>query len=528
MRNTNVSTNMVASESRLTQSLMRAAIYTRKSTEEGLEQEYNSLDAQREAAESYICSQRHEGWIALDDRYDDGGFTGGNLDRPALQRLLRDIEDGKIDILVCYKVDRLSRSLLDFTKLIEILDRNNVSFVSVTQNFQTTTSMGRLTLNILLSFAQFERELIGERVRDKIAGAKRKGKYTGGPPLFGYNVDTENHKLIVNPEEAETVRNIFKRYTQVSSGLTIAKELNEHGITRKSWTTIKGIHRQGSSWNAKQIYELLNNRTYLGETKHKEKTYPGEHDAIIPQSLWDNVQSLIVHNPSGNRRRDVVPALLRGIIRCGHCGCTLTVSYTKRKGKMYRYYVCSTAAKMGYDSCPIRTISAGEVEQAVVGQLRVIFNSPEIVAQTYLQATLHEATEIARLQKEKTDQELRLLHLRERISDLAVSGQSDDDTRNEIRSLGRDVEEVQIVLRTINSELLIMEPRRITEDDVAQSLKKLDPIWNELFPTEQRRIVQLLVDGVTISTEGLDVRIRTDGLHSLVTELMDGKRSAEE
>jgi site-specific DNA recombinase len=528
MKTATRSTNGIASEPRLTQSPIRAAIYTRKSTEEGLEQEYNSLDAQREAAESYISSQRHEGWIALQDRYDDGGFTGGNLDRPALKRLLQDIEAGKIDIIVCYKVDRLSRSLLDFSKLIEILDRHNVSFVSVTQNFQTTTSMGRLTLNILLSFAQFERELIGERVRDKIAGAKRKGKYTGGPPLLGYDVDSDNHKLILNPNEAKTVRHIFKRYTQVSSGLTIARELNELGTTRKSWTTKKGIFHPGKPWNTKQIYEILNNRTYLGETKHKDKTYPGEHEAIIPQTLWDSVHALIEHNPSGRRRRDVIPALLRGIIHCGHCGCSLTVSYTIRKGKMYRYYVCSTASKMGYDTCPVRTVSAGEIEQAVVGQLRVVFNSPEMVAQTYMQAKAFEVEEIERLQREKTEQELALLRLRERISDLAVSGRSDDYTRSEIRTLGNDVEEVQIRLITIGAELHVMESRRIIEDDVSQALKKLDPIWNELFPAEQRRIVQLLVEGVTVSTEGLDVRIRTDGLHSLVTELMDGNRSAEE
>ena len=508
---------------------VRAAIYTRKSTEEGLEQEYSSLDAQREAGEAYIASQRHEGWTGLPDRYDDGGFTGGNLDRPGLQRLIADIEAGRIDVVVCYKVDRLSRSLLDFARLIELFDHSGVSFVSVTQNFQTTTSMGRLTLNILLSFAQFERELIGERVRDKIAGAKRKGKFCGGCLILGYDADPNTHKLLINPEEAKVVQLIFKRYTQVSSGLVISRELNEQGITRKSWTTRKGVLRPGKPWNSKQIYNVLNNRTYLGETKHKDKIYPGEHEAIISRELWDKVHSLIQHNPeSGKRRAYRVPALLRGIIHCGHCGCALTVSYTTRKGKMYRYYVCSTASKMGYDTCPVRTVAAGEIEQAVVGQLRAVFNTPEIIAQTYLQAKTLGTQEAERLRKEKTDQELALLQLRTRISDLVVSDRSDEDARNEIRRLGNDVAEAQTRLEMIASELQALEQHQITEEEVCQSLRALDPVWNELYPAEQRRVVQLLVEDVIVSTEGLDVRIRAGGLHSLVTELMNDGRFAEE
>jgi site-specific DNA recombinase len=335
----------------LTRTRVRCAIYTRKSTEEGLELEYNSLDAQREAAEAYIASQRHEGWIALPELYDDGGFTGGNLERPALHRLIKDIEAGRVDMVVCYKVDRLSRPLLDFARLIEVFDRHNVSFVSVTQQFNTTTSMGRLILNILLSFAQFEREMISDRVRDKIAGAKRKGKFTGGMPVLGYDVDSQTHKLVVNSAEAETVRSIFKRYSELGSGLSVSRELNARGITRKSWTTKKGITRTGKQWNSAHIYRILNNRVYLGETKHRDKTYPGEHDAIVSKSLWDKVHAIIEHDStSGKRKHDSIPALLKGIIRCGHCGYAMCSTHTKRHGKTYRYYVCLQASKGGYDS----------------------------------------------------------------------------------------------------------------------------------------------------------------------------------
>ena len=272
---------------------VRCGIYTRKSTDEGLDRDFNSLDAQREAAEAYVGSQKHEGWTALPDRYDDGGFTGANLERPALKRLLQDVENGLVDIILVYKVDRLSRSLIDFARMMDVLERHGVSFVSVTQHFDTSTPMGRLTLNVLLSFAQFEREMITDRVRDAVAGAKRKGKFTGGTPALGYDVDREAHKLVVNPAEAKTVRHIFKRFAEVGSGLTIAKELNAKGITTKSWTTRNGKHRDGKPWNASLIYRILSNRLYLGETVHKGECYPGEHEAIISKSQWDAAQAII-------------------------------------------------------------------------------------------------------------------------------------------------------------------------------------------------------------------------------------------
>jgi site-specific DNA recombinase len=227
---------------------VRCAIYTRKSTDENLDSEFNTLDAQREAAEAYIASQREEGWRAIPDRYDDGGYSGGTLERPALRQLLDDVESGRIDCVVVYKLDRLSRSLLDFAKLMDIFDRQQVSFVSVTQQFNTTNSMGRLVLNVLLSFAQFEREIIAERIRDKVASARRKGKYMGGMPPLGYDVDRANRRLVVNPTEAELVQRVFRRFVQIGSTTELAKELNAQGFTTKTWTTQKGRVRPGSPW----------------------------------------------------------------------------------------------------------------------------------------------------------------------------------------------------------------------------------------------------------------------------------------
>ena len=256
---------------------MRCAIYSRKVSEEGLELAFNSLDAQREACAAYIDSQRHEGWLALDDRYDDGGYSGGTLERPALQRLMRDIEAGRVDTVVCYKIDRLSRSLTDFAKLVDVFERNSVTFVSVTQSFCTTTSMGRLTLNILLSFAQFERELAGERIRDKFAASRRKGIFMGGHPPLGY--DVRDRKLVVNPAEAELVRLIFRRFLDLGSALLLIRELNAQGHRTKSWTTQAGTFREGQPFDKGTLYKILRNRTYLGEAVHKGRSYAGEHEA---------------------------------------------------------------------------------------------------------------------------------------------------------------------------------------------------------------------------------------------------------
>src|SRR5947208_2284791 len=282
----------------------RCAIYTRKSSEEGLEQEFNSLHAQREASEAYIRSQRHEGWVALATGYDDGGFSGGNLERPGLQRLLADVRAGRIDVIVTYKVDRLTRSLADFARLIETFDAHHVSFVSVTQQFNTTTSMGRLTLNVLLSFAQFEREVTGERIRDKIAASKKKGMWMGGVPPLGYRC--RDHKLIVIPREAETVQHIFRRYAALGSVRLLQQELDAAGIRSKSWISTPGRRWGGKPLARGALYTMLRNRIYRGQIVHKDQHYPGEHEPIIDEVLWQEVQTKLTGNAgeraTGERR----------------------------------------------------------------------------------------------------------------------------------------------------------------------------------------------------------------------------------
>lgn len=270
--------------------VVRCAIYTRKSTEEGLDQDFNSLHAQRESAEAFIASQQHEGWLCLPEHYDDGGYSGGTMERPALQRLLTDIEAGKVDCVVVYKVDRLSRSLLDFARILEAFERHRVSFVSVTQQFNTATSMGRLVLNVLLSFAQFEREMISERTRDKIAATRRKGRWCGGRPILGYDVDRQGAKLVVNADEAAQVRAIFQLYLDDERLMPVVEELRRRGWRNKRWITRKGVQCGGGAFDKSSLWHLLTNVTYLGKVRYKDEIHDGQHEAIVDAEVWQRVQ----------------------------------------------------------------------------------------------------------------------------------------------------------------------------------------------------------------------------------------------
>jgi site-specific DNA recombinase len=359
-----------ASNSTRRKGTVRCAIYTRKSSEEGLEQEFNSLQAQREACEAFITSQRHEGWVCQRAAYDDGGFSGATIDRPALQRLLADVAAGRVDTIVVYKIDRLTRSLADFAKIVEILDARGASFVSVTQQFNTTTSMGRLTLNILLSFAQFEREVIGERIRDKIAASKKKGMWMGGVPPLGYRV--RDRKLVIVDSEAEVVRSIFCRYTELGSVRLLKDELEARGLKSKSWTSASGRLRSGKPFSRGALYLMLQNRLYRGEIVHKGQSHPGEHTPIIDKPLWDAVQAQLAGNAaernSGTRARQ--PSLLAGMLFDGDNN-SMTPSHAIKKGTRYRYYVSRglITKDQSERSAGLR-IPAGEIEQVVTSRVR--------------------------------------------------------------------------------------------------------------------------------------------------------------
>ena len=355
---------------------VRCAVYTRKSSEEGLEQAFNSLDAQREACEAYIASQKHEGWAVLTTLYDDGAYSGGTMDRPALQRLLDDIRAGKVDVVVVYKVDRLTRSLADFAKIIEVFDAQRVSFVSVTQAFNTTSSMGRLTLNVLLSFAQFEREVTGERIRDKIAASKKKGMWMGGQPSLGY--DVKDRKLVVNEAEAETVRGIFRRYLELGTVRALRDDLAAAGVVSKRRTAADGSPYGGQRFSRGALYLMLRNRIYRGEIVHKGNAFPGEHAAIVDEELWRRVQSHLEENRLERREGDkaLEPSLLTGIVFDASSE-PMTPTHAVKKGTRYRYYISrrlitgpATASSRG------QRVPASNLEALVIGRLRALFADP--------------------------------------------------------------------------------------------------------------------------------------------------------
>lgn len=355
----------MSSSNKSSQRNFRCAIYTRKSSEEGLDQDFNSLDAQREACEAYIRSQKHEGWLLVENEYNDGGYSGGTMERPALKRLLLDIGQGKVNVVVVYKVDRLTRALADFAKIVEIFDQQNASFVSVTQQFNTTTSMGRLTLNVLLSFAQFEREVTGERIRDKIAASKKRGMWMGGNIPLGY--DVVDRKLLINELEAETVRMIFRKYLQIGSIRELKQTLDQMGVVSKAHVNITGRRRGGVSIARGALYLILQNRIYLGEIVHKENSYPGEHPALIDQELWDAVQARLESNRVEIKtgQRAATPSLLAGFLFDAN-GRRMTPSHSAKGRTRFRYYVTQPLNQEARASVRDgQRISASEIETKV-------------------------------------------------------------------------------------------------------------------------------------------------------------------
>jgi site-specific DNA recombinase len=355
----------------------RCAIYTRKSTEEGLEQAFNTLHAQREAAEAYIQSQRQAGWVAVADRYDDGGFSGASMERPALQQLLVAIDAGVIDCVVVYKVDRLSRSLLDFARMMERFDRRGVSFVSVTQDFNTTTSLGRLTLHILLSFAQFEREIISERTRDKLSAARRKGKWIGGWPVLGYDVDSKGGRLVVNVKEAEQVCEMYRIAAEAETLEAAVRTIQARGFRMKVWTTRAGKRHVSRPFSRMTLRLLLSNVLYTGAVNHKGSIYPGEHQRIVDGDLWEQVKTKLtlrsVHQRGREHRRQEAP--LTGLLYCASCASEMRATYTTNRGRRYRYYSCLAPKGRAGKTCAQGPVEARDLETFLLRNLAPMFGS---------------------------------------------------------------------------------------------------------------------------------------------------------
>lgn len=479
----------------------RCAIYTRKSTTLGLEQDFNSLDAQRDSCLAYI--ERQPGWKLVDERYDDGGFTGANTDRPAFQRLMGDIDAGKVDVIVVYKVDRLSRSLLDFVKVMERLNTAGASFVSVTQNFSTADAMGRLTMNMLMSFAEFEREMISERTRDKIAGARRKGKWTGGPVPFGYSA--KDKKLYVNEPEAHVVREAFTLFLQHRQMAVVVRELNRRGLPPRA---SRRTSKRGLLWTKDSIARVLRSPLYVGLMMHGDELFPGEHPPLIDESTHQQAQRLLGASGRELRVTGTNPEyVLRGLLRCGLCGEAMCPgSTTKKSGKAYRFYRCSTRDKFGKEKCSAKPLPAGAIEDFVV----------ERIADVTTDGTLAERTKSklqARIAKARADYvELRRA-LNTRIADCSATASKLADEVARLEGRARELVEAKLRIEANNLEAAESQLRAVDKDAVdleldashlewfVNALRDFGNVWMNMTPENQGRLLRAVVADVRVNEE---------------------------
>lgn len=514
--------------------LVRCAIYTRKSTEEGLEQEFNSLDAQRESAEAFIRSQTHEGWTCLPERYDDGGFTGGNMERPALQRLLADIQAGKIDCVVTYKVDRLSRSLLDFAKMMETFEKHGVSFVSITQQFNSATSMGRLILNVLLSFAQFEREIIAERTRDKMAATRRKGKWSGGTPVLGYDLDPRGRRLHVNEQEAERVRAIFALYLEHQALLPVVQELARRSWVGKCWQTRAGRRRGGRPFDKTSLYRLLTNVLYVGKVRYKDEVHDGEQAALIDADTFQRVQALLrSHGPEvGPPSLHGFTALLKGLLRCAPCDCAMTPSHTTRKGGLrYRYYTCVHAQKNGWQSCPSKSIPADPIEQLVVEQIQRVGRDPQVLENMLIQVRQQDDVRVAEWEGERVGLKRDLLRGQSEVRTLLAevgSGATSGGAVTRLAELQARLAQIEQRLARLRGQMEALQQERLNQAAATEALSGLLPAWETMTPDEQGRVVRLLVERVDYDGQHgkATITFQPLGLKTLAGEML-GRHSEE-
>ena len=489
---------------------VRCAVYTRKSTDENLELDFNSLDAQRESAEAYVASQKGAGWVCLPNRYDDAGFSGATVDRPAFQRLMADVEAGAVDCIVVYKIDRLSRSLMDFARVMEVLDRRGVSLVSVTQQFNTTTSMGRLTLNILFSFAQFEREIISERTRDKIASARRRGKWTGGPAVLGYDRlrDNTGTRLAVNEAEAKQIRATFEQYLRLGSLTETARWLDAQGWVNKRYTTRKGKERGGKDFDKSTLQKLFTNRLYLGKIVHKGQVFEGEHEAIVDEDLFGRVQGMLARNRNsgGTYQRNKYGALLKGLVRCKHCGCAMSHHFASRGQRRYRYYVCHSAQKKGWSSCPYPSLPAGELERFVFERIKEMTRDPKFLAEVVGRARSQLDRRIEELKEQRERLQRRARRLNEDLCELTRTPDA-PGTAGEMASVQDELIKMEKEIVEVNRQIVELETRRVDEDELVGAFEAFDPMWDRLRPSEKGRLIHLLVQCIEYDGESEEVAI---------------------
>jgi site-specific DNA recombinase len=484
------------------------AIYCRKSAEERSDSEFTSLDAQRQSCEQFAASQAQEGWVVSPERYDDGGFSGGTTERPALQRLLADIDAGKVQVIAVYKIDRLSRSLSDFVGLLQRLESKQVAFVSVTQHFNTATSLGRLILNILICFAQFERENTIERIRDKVAATKRMGRWCGGVPVLGYDVAPGGRRLLVNEREAEQVREIFVLYREHRTLMATVAQLNARGWTNKSWTTRRGRGVSGRPYSKSSLCHLLKNILYTGRIRYRGEIIAAEHQPIVDLATYEAVQHQIASQAraGGAETRTKHHALLRKLMVCGPCACPMTYCYGRRGPKVYAYYLCARAREGQSASCPMPSIPAYEIERLVVAEIAAICRDQQLTDRVIAAAGVQHDAAVASLRERLQEAEV--------ITDKAGKAARRQPNDATAAMLLRQAETQVATLRT---SLMATEAEDPRIPEARAALAAFDPVWAELAPVERVRLLRALVEQISVDghTGKLGITFRASGIAAL-------------
>ncbi|MBY0310732.1 MAG: recombinase family protein [Phycisphaerales bacterium] len=480
-------------------SITRCAIYARKSSDDGLEQSFNSIDAQRVSGESYITAHEGEGWVCLPNRYDDGGYSGGNMDRPGLTRLLDEVRAGRVETVVCYKLDRLTRSIRDFAKIMEVFEAHGVALVVVTQPINTSTSMGRLMVHVLMSFAQFERELASERTRDKIALSRQRGQWTGGRPVLGY--DFAGSRLERNVPESQTVRAIFARYLEVRSLRVLLKELEDQGVTNKRWTSRAGREMGGKPFVLSGLAGLLGNPLYVGKVPHHGRVYDGLHEPIVDSQVFQRVQELLAENGRSGVSlvRNQHGGLLKGLARCAGCGATMVHSTTSRggaTGRVHRYYVCRTRQLHGKGRCAGGSVPAEQIEQFVLAKMRPAFTHPLM------------AGAVLDLLRARFDSELRTMHALKSMTEQAF-GELEKSADAGRGALSGEWARLRERLRELDDRIELHMAAAPTREKVDRGLADIEGLWSVLSPSERAALLSMVVSEVCIDAAGGEVTIVT-------------------
>lgn len=508
---------------------IRCAIYTRVSTADQARGDFSSIDNQRARAEQVIATHAHDGWQVIDEHFDDCGISGGTIDRPALQRLVRAVKAGQVDIIVTYKLDRLSRALRDLLAIIDLLRDYDVALVSVTEPFDTTNSIGKAMLQLIGVFAELERGMISERTRDKVVAAIQRGQYVGGPIPLGYDIHPDGGKLIPNEQETEIVQAIFRLYLEKQSLAHTLRELHRRGWKTKSWTTKTGKLRNGSNFTKESLRRLLTNPRYIGKVKHDGQVYDGEHDAIVDKVLWTRVQKMLKNNAqaSGAAVRNTQGALLKGIIRCSCCDSAMSHNHYQRKGRVYRYYVCIKAQKNGWATCPSKSLPAADLDAFVVERLKGMGKNPELVEQTLKAARKQHAEHLKVLRASLK----RHLDERDRLQteelDLLKVRMEGGDARTSVAQRMAEIEarthELDSAIANAEEEIEVAERMSLDPDDLRRAIEAFDGIWDVLSPRERAHVVRLLVERVEFNGETgkVSVTFRPLGARLLLDELAD-------